>query len=320
MAKLLLRSQIVAPFLWLLAHAAHAQNVDGWNVAPHFRDGVFQGCFMEGKFDGDTVLGITLRINAEWGVYFVDKKYSTGSIQVPAAISVDGDLIAQGVISNNPDGLVTIRVDGVEKFRRFRTGNALQLMIGGQSAKFSLKGTGRAMGSLVDCVQSDGSSSSAAQGVSNPRETIPAREAMVIASNLLSSAGVTGYVFKQSDGDLVSWDLPGRVSGSLAAFRNASGVADELVTAAISHHTKICSGNFVSAKKLVPTTDGVIVRKAAMVCTLSHVAIESSVTVIEKNGVVLLLTHMGPHDAGVSEGAATTVDDAMTKQAVLIDP
>ena len=135
--------------------------------------------------------------------------------------------------------------------------------------------------------------------MAQPRPTndfriLTAAESAVLLTNLLNSAGVLGFRLTppQPNSGAAYFTLSDGSKGSLLASEgtNTKG-ADDYVADTIGRLTKLCSGQFLSGKEPIASTDGSVGRKIVATCREPDGVTSFESTVIRKrNGFLMELT------------------------------
>jgi hypothetical protein len=161
--------------------------------------------------------------------------------------------------------MVTIKLDdSAELFRRFQDGYVLRIVGGNQVFTFNLTDTSQMLPALLTCAQNRGAlvalaenpfvpvnSATNSTAVSATNESKNTGEAIALAANLLSAAGVQNFTLLDPSyrpdikGD-ARW-IEGSTFGTLNVFPNAtaSDIRD-LPAYLIGADAKTCSGTFFS--------------------------------------------------------------------------
>jgi hypothetical protein len=294
---------------------AYHANVEGWELR-YFSENAPTGCIMGADFQDGTRLSIIVTTKYEWALGLWNKSWKlTKDGTTDVAAYVDRQFIASGKAAHMDRSIAVLPLTGAAAFRALQTGQRLDLQVPAGNLNFALKGTGKAMYALLDCVKT---LVEPRQTASAPREkdfeAVPPAEAAVILTNLLNAGGIQGYRLKppKQDEAWIGFDL---ADGTIGFFRAARGLgtrtADDFAGYVISRWSELCKGKFLSGKESIPSVDGSVVRKIVTTCQEQQKNIVTETTIVRQTtGFLLELSHVLPigsatfNDAGKEDRAA----------------
>src|SRR5262249_49104262 len=179
-------------------------------------------------------------------------------------VTVDGRLTASGTATAIEANLLVVPLEGVDAYEALQRGYAMRIVTRAGTVALSLTGTRAAMDAVLTCVRPY------LKPQDPPRAdatVLPPAEALVLATNLLAAAGLSGYRIDPPNDNGVTWTLGNGVKGGLIPMRNFRGELDDAAADLIKHLASDCTGEFVSAKTSTPTSDGMVIRKVITACT-----------------------------------------------------
>jgi len=143
-------------------------------------------------------------------------------------------------------------------------------------------------------------------------------DAMRLAANVLSQAGVSGHRFlnpteaKVPDRQVV-WVLPNGIIGGFKGLRNAARIRlEDAAAQAIAANMKGCMGDSASGKKRANTLGGGEMLKFFIACR--DPSLEIHYTMVKTpQGALLTFAHFSR--AGSGTGAVMQADDVLTRNA-----
>jgi len=315
---------LITAFAWLASTSlAAAFDVAGWDVQPLRSDGGgFLGCTMAASYDDGTRAGLMVIPGEGWAITMSNRSWSIRKgYKTAARVVVDGNTIANGTATAIDDNFLVLPLEGAEAYQALQAGRAMRIITRAGSVSLSLSGTRAAMDAVLTCVQSYRSASPAAPSTARPTGSppkgavvVPGSEVLVLASNLLAAAGLSGYRVDPPKDDVVSWTLANGVKGGLAAMRNFQGEPESAASDLIKQMAADCRGEFISAKKPTPTLDGTIVRKVVTACTESGQRSESYITMVQQSGgLLVILYHSGLNVGPESRAPAAEADEQIVR-------
>jgi hypothetical protein len=272
------------------------------------------------------LIGIVLWPDHSWGFMFGrgDWAMRKGAL-FDARVTIDGLSVGSGkarAISTS----IAVKKLGNSAYQLLRRGNVIRISTRGLVETLSLKGSNAALGALLSCVE-NGSVTTASirrrPDASEKDPQVPASEALVIVSNILSSAGVTGHQFAPPKGNLVKWTFADGAEGAFMAFRGFKGDPNEAASQFISGISKGCTGDFVTAKKALPTTDGTVIRNITSACKIKGLSVVTQTSIVERRGLLLVFNHTsvpGTGMGGAEEYGSGSINQELAQQAVLTMP
>jgi len=282
--------------------------VKGWTGKTYYKkDGRLSFCEASKTYtSGDKIIFVMwadkrLALVYETGVRFKKaRKYHS-------AIYVDKKPIGKGNGMGAARGSIVFSLPSTRNtFSSLYNGNSIQIKTQSTSLKsYTLAGSAAALLKLKECVSIRGSSPglSSQKGFpsSSPRfrnvKVIPARESIALLTSMLNASGIAGYTLLPLKANSSYVDF-NSVDGSVnifLAYREATdpNLPNRRINRLISIISKDCKGRFISGKDNIPSTDGSIIRKAAIKCLKDDHDFISEVLVIQKpNGLGIELTTM----------------------------
>jgi hypothetical protein len=296
------------------ASAAYQANVEGWEIL-HYPPDAPTGCIMGATFQDGTRLSIIVTPKYEWALGLWNATWNlTKNGATNVAVYVDRQFIASGKATHMDSKIAVLPLTGAAAFQALQLGQRLDLQVPAGNLNFALKGTGKAMYALLDCVKTLEPNQTATTPRDKDFEAVPAAEAVVILTNLLNAAGIHGYKLEppKPNEALIVFNL---ASGSIGYFRAARGLgtatADDFAGWVISKWSEMCKGKFMSGKESIPSVDGSVIRKIVTSCHEEKDFVTETTIVRQTSGFLLELTHVIPasnpafnDDAGKEDRAA----------------
>src|SRR5262249_50892292 len=223
------RLLVTAFALFASTGLAAAFDVAGWDVQPLRSDGGgFLGCTMAASYDDGTRAGLMVIPGEGWAITMSNRKWSIRKgYKTPARVLVDGNTVANGTATAIDANFLVLPLEGAEAYQALQAGRAMRIITQAGSVSLSLSGTRAAMDAVLTCVRSAspaGNPSAPSREATPPSKTapgavvVPGSEVLVLASNLLAAAGLSGYRVDPPKDDVVSWTLANGVKGGLAAM------------------------------------------------------------------------------------------------------
>jgi hypothetical protein len=229
--------------------------------------GKFTHCAGSAKYDSGII--VTLIINKEynWGVAFSHPAWNlTQGTDIDLAYVVDGGEARKTTAKAVSNKQALIGFGGsTDRFKEFSRGYVLKVAAADQLFTFNLTDTSKLLPALLSCVTQQLNPTPVLASPANPAPAVPRAdfkaEATVIAANLLSQAGVTGFRIVTADelpeprADAV-WVAAG-VTGTINIFPTiAIKDLDEVRSTIIGGTAKTCKGTFFSGS--IPDDDKTI--------------------------------------------------------------
>ena len=250
---------------------AYSANVEGWDVR-HFEvaNKPPTACIMGATFQDGTRFSIIIFNDYSWALGLANKEWKLrkgGATDVAAY--VDGQFITSGKAEHLTNDIAVLNLTGAETYRALQKGQRLDLQTPYGRLNFALKGSGKAMYALLDCVKTlQPAPSTPAQSADRDFQMVPLAEATVVLTNLLNAAGIRGWHLRSpKEGDhAVSFGLAGGSIGFFRAARGRTATADDYAGYVLRKWSELCKGKFMSGKQSVPSVDGSVVRKIATTC------------------------------------------------------
>jgi hypothetical protein len=290
---------LFAAFL-LTPQAALSYDVAGWKVTVFPSSGPSDGCVMQSDFDDGSRVGIIMLKNYNWALGLSNPKWGLKPEErISTAAFVDGRPIAQGEAVVLSTGLALLALNGVDEYRALQTGRGLALVTARGTLKFSLTGTAKAMTAVLQCVQAvNGGTASPQIASGKESEVVSHSEATIILVNMLNDAQIRGYTLEPfaAKQQFVTFQMSDGSRGSFLAFRGRDTIsADEAAASTIGIESSHCAGEFLSGKKVVPTSDGSVVRKVISTCRTASASTLTVTTIVRRSsGFLLTLSHVRP--------------------------
>ena len=311
---------------------AYSANVEGWEIR-YFPEQGPTGCIMGGTFQDGTRFSIIVSTKYEWALALSNANWNLqkdGTTDVAAY--VDRHFIASGKAAHLTNTIAVLPLTGVEPYRALQKGHRLDLQTPAGNLNFLLKGTGKAMFAVLDCVktlvpnqQAPVPRQSARAAATPPADfqMVPLPEATVMLTNLFNAANIRGWSLqppKQND-EWINFTL---ASGANGFFRAARGLgtrtADDHAAFVISKLSELCKGSFLSGKQSVASVDGSVVRKVVTTChgdSKGDVATETTI-IRQADGFLMELSHF-MSTASPASSSATSDDPSKGDRAAMVD-
>lgn len=297
--------------------SAHAAQVGNWSITYSPDSNNPNGCIMTADYESGTRVALIVTKSYEWALGFANPAWNQKEDDVTdVAAYVDGRFIASGKAIAISSQIAALPLGGAEAFKALQAGRGLVIRTPRGELSFSLQGTARAMRTVIDCVNSIQSTTKQAgpaptQSADSPSnfELVPAGEATAILTNLLSAASLSGFklVPPKEGGGAVLFTLADGTRGQFLAARGLGTVtADEYAGRIIESQSKKCTGNYLSGKQAVPSTDGSVVRKIITSCEeggAPPVVMETTI-IRQQSGFLMDIAQITP------DGAVSGVDDS----------
>jgi len=155
----------------------------------------------------------------------------------------------------------------------------------------------------------------------NQNRLFTSSEAVVFASNLLASAGITGYQMMDPaknpmpNFDAV-WTYQNGIMGAIAGYKDMGSVdLDEAASVVMADDSKSCKGDFASGKKQSSPADTIRVKRLFTACRTDDSSLEIHYTLFKTDsGHLVQIAHMKMGDA---TGDVADADAAFLQAAVL---
>ncbi len=170
------------------------------------------------------------------------------------------------------------------------------------NVSFALHGTAKAMDRVVNCASELASRTTPSATVQARFAPVPASDAAVLLTNLFNTARLQGYTLKAAPAgqNNVYFAMADGRFGTFFAFTGDTLSADEAASIAISSDAEKCTGEFLSGKRSVPSTDGTVVRKVVTTCRTNGNAVLHESTIVRKSdGFLFNLTVVQPEGNSV---------------------
>jgi hypothetical protein len=320
-----------------VATPAAAFKSGGWEGQANTDEtGKFSDCTMTASYASGITLAFIISRDLAWGLVLVDDKWTLqigAAEDITLAIDKTAPIPALAKVVDAHGILVPLETSG-PLVAAMRRGHRLSVVTPWGKASFRLSGTSNALTQLAACVsehleaeKQTGSTSAIAALDAKPSAGDAAHrlftdsEAVVFASNLLASAGITNYTLidpaknPMPNFDVV-WSYSNGIIGALAGYKDMETVdLDEVAAVVIADDAKSCSGDFASGKKQDEDADGIAVHRIFTACHTGDQSVEIHYTLLKTpSGHLIQLAHMNLGDA---TGDVATADSAFLQGAVL---
>jgi hypothetical protein len=316
--------------LLFLSAPAHAYTVEGWDVRLFPEAQKATGCIMGGTFQDGTRLSVVVTETLDWSLALSNNSWnlSQGGV-TPIAAYIDRRLIAEGKASHFTNKIAILPLSGASSYQALRMGHRLDIQTPAGNLNFQLKGTAKAMMAVLQCAaelkrrQPSTASAPPPPPVTFDFAYLSQAETTVLVTNLLNSAGVRDYRLDppQQNNQFVSYRLRDGTRGYVLASRGKNTkTADEYTGVVIARASNLCKGEFMSAKKSIPSTDGSIVRQVLTTCKEGAVISAMETTIIRQTtGFLIDLSQTRPtslsgmEDQPASNNIQSAIVDAAIK-------
>ena len=147
-------------------------------------------------------------------------------------------------------------------------------------------------------------------------ERIDRTTATIFVSNLLSSAGITGFeIIPPSQNILKSFDVvwrrPDGIIGGFNGFRNVKHMnLDAEAARMMSGEAATCNGDLASGKKRAASKDGIEIRRIFVACRNSDFDFETHYTLVKTPGGTIIQLAHGLWGKAARQPAPAPVADA----------
>ena len=342
--KLLWFSGLAVAALVLCGHAS-AFKSGNWNGnANNDDDGKFRDCTMLAEYNSGITLAFIITRDFDWGLVLANDKWNleTGSTQnVTLAVDSRRPIPATAKAVDSKGLLISLENTG-PVVDAMRHGRLLNIVTESGEVSFRLTGTREGIAKLARCVTNhieaekanSGDQAFAAleskpkapaadndNGTQNQNRLFTSSEAVVFASNLLASAGITGYQMMDPaknpmpNFDAV-WTYQNGIMGAIAGYKDMGTVdLDEAASVVMADDSKSCKGDFASGKKQSSPTDTIGVKRLFTACRTDDSSLEIHYTLLKTDsGHLVQIAHMKMGDA---TGDVADADAAFLQAAVL---
>ena len=308
----------------------------GWEGGAN-RDetGRFSDCTMTANYRSSITLGFIISRDFGWGLVLVNDKWKldVGSAQ-PVTLAIDSrePIPSTAKVVDVHGILVPLENEG-PVVNAMRDGRRLAVVTPSGKISFRLTGTRAAIATLAGCVSDNLEGERAAGGTAafaaleakppgenqdNANRLFAGSEAVVFASNLLASAGITNYQLidpaknPMPNFDVV-WTYANGIIGAIVGYKDMGAVdLDEAATRVMADDSKVCKGDFSSGKK---PSEAANVRRLFTACRTDGKSIEIHYTLVKtESGHMIQLAHLKPSGA---TGDIANADSAFLQAAVL---
>jgi len=322
------------------AFAFKSGNWDG--DANNDDNGKFRDCTMLAEYNSGISLAFIITRDFDWGLVLANDKWNleVGSTQ-EVTLAVDQRRpIPSTTKAVDAHGLLISLENTGPVVDAMRHGKLLNIVTDSGNVSFRLSGTQKAIAQLAGCVTdhieaekaNSGDQAFAAleskpkpsgEGSQNQNQTrlFTSSEAVVFASNLLASAGITGYQMMDPaknpmpNFDAV-WTYQNGIMGAIAGYKDmGTADLDEAASVVMADDSKSCKGDFASGKKQSSPADTIGVKRLFTACRTDDSSLEIHYTLLKTDsGHLIQIAHMKMGDA---TGDVADADAAFLQAAVL---
>jgi hypothetical protein len=308
----------------------------GWEGGANSDEtGRFSDCTMTADYQNGITLAFIISRDFGWGLVLVNDKWKldVGSAEsVTLAIDSREPIPSTAKVIDLHGILVPLENEG-PVVNAMRDGRRLSIVTPAGKISFRLTGTRGAIAALAGCVSDNLEGEKAAGGTSafaaleakplaespdNPNKLFTGSEAVVFASNLLASAGITNYQLTDPaknpmpNFDVV-WTYANGIIGAISGYKDMGAVdLDEAATVVMADDSKNCKGDFTSGKK---QSEPASVRRLFTACRTDGKSIEIHYTLVKtESGHLIQIAHL---KLGDTTGDIASADSAFLQTAVL---
>ncbi len=308
----------------------------GWEGGANSDEtGRFSDCTMTADYQNGITLAFIISRDFGWGLVLVNDKWKldVGSAEsVTLAIDSREPIPSTAKVIDLHGILVPLENEG-PVVNAMRDGRRLSIVTPAGKISFRLTGTRGAIAALAGCVSDNLEGEKAAGGTSafaaleakplaespdNPNKLFTGSEAVVFASNLLASAGITNYQLTDPaknpmpNFDVV-WTYANGIIGAISGYKDMGAVdLDEAATVVMADDFKNCKGDFTSGKK---QSEPASVRRLFTACRTDGKSIEIHYTLVKtESGHLIQIAHL---KLGDTTGDIASADSAFLQTAVL---
>ena len=308
----------------------------GWEGGANSDEtGRFSDCTMTADYQNGITLAFIISRDFGWGLVLVNDKWKldVGSAEsVTLAIDSREPIPSTAKVVDLHGILVPLENEG-PVVNAMRDGRRLSIVTPAGKISFRLTGTRGAIAALAGCVSDNLEGEKAAGGTSafaaleakplaespdNPNKLFTGSEAVVFASNLLASAGITNYQLidptknPMPNFDVV-WTYANGIIGAISGYKDMGAVdLDEAATVVMADDSKNCKGDFTSGKK---QSEPASVRRLFTACRTDGKSIEIHYTLVKtESGHLIQIAHL---KLGDTTGDIASADSAFLQTAVL---
>jgi hypothetical protein len=333
----------LAVLVLVLCGQAYAFKSGNWNGdANNDENGKFRDCTMLAEYNSGITLAFIITRDFDWGLVLANDKWNleTGSTQdVTLAVDSRQPIPATAKAVDSKGLLISLENTG-PVVDAMRHGRLLKIVTESGEVSFRLTGTRDAIAKLSRCVGNHMDAEKANSGdqafaaleskpkasggdteKQNQNRLFTSSEAVVFASNLLASAGITGYQMMDPaknpmpNFDAV-WTYQNGIMGAIAGYKDMGAVdLDEAASVVMADDSKSCKGDFASGKKQSSPTDSIGVKRLFTACRTDDSSLEIHYTLLKTDsGHLVQIAHMKMGDA---TGDVADADSAFLQAAVL---
>ena len=308
----------------------------GWEGGANSDEtGRFSDCTMTADYQNGITLAFIISRDFGWGLVLVNDKWKldVGSAEsVTLAIDSREPIPSTAKVIDIHGILVPLENEGPVVNAK-RDGRRLSVVTPAGKISFRLTGTRGAIAALAGCVSDNLEGEKGAGGTSafaaleakplaespdNPNKLFTGSEAVVFASNLLASAGITNYQLidpaknPMPNFDVV-WTYANGIIGAISGYKDMGAVdLDEAAIVVMSDDSKNCKGDFTSGKK---QSEPASVRRLFTACRTDGKSIEIHYTLVKtESGHLIQIAHL---KLGDTTGDIASADSAFLQTAVL---
>ena len=332
------RMRILALAVVMAAFVAPAQaerfKVGSW-VGKSYNDksGQFVSCSMAATYKSGITMMFTITKAYEWGITLHKADWDlVTDRRVNAALLIDDyePIVVQGVVTSRTTITAPLK-NSNRVVNAMRRGYVMRIKTKDGVEEFSLKGTYNAIARLSKCVAnqiavsrhvSDNAFAGAARDADRPAasrqgyERIDKTTATIFVSNLMSSAGITGFeILPPSQNILKSFDVvwrrPDGIIGGFNGFRNVKHLnLDAEAARMMSGEAATCNSDLASGKKRAASKNGIEIRRIFVACRNSDFDFETHYTLVKTPGGTIIQLAHGLWGKAARKPAPAPVGDA----------
>ena len=223
----------------------------------------FNHCRITTSYVNGITLTFSLGANYNFGMFFYNSAWSlTKGDKIPLQFWVDRYPARNGTAIAGLPTMVYLDIEDTESlFREMRKGYLLNILAAGKSFKFSLDGTFVALKKMRECVNVTLAASNPGGARPQPRRSdLTDAQAISLAANLLSQAGLSGYrILDRSEFEtttLKNYDvvwMSDRTFGALQVFAPGHASSAQMLSDAVTYNeSQLCKDGFFSGRRTTP--------------------------------------------------------------------
>lgn len=260
-------------------------SVSGWQVAYDI-DRSSCSAFSQPNGSG-TSLGLVWDYRSSvWSIGLFNESWNLKVGQrIPGRAYVDRDFLVErrmDVVSRHMIVLPISKNDTGESnqvFSELGDGNELRILwSGGTETRFALNGSRAALHKIAECAgkfvelaKEQSATKKEARVASYNFEIVPREQALVLVTNMLSRAGITGFEILPAKPDdkhqnVVYYQTNDGRLGWFSASRGSTLSADDYASRVFGERSRLCPQTIGGRIHKVPATDGTVIRRIEAVC------------------------------------------------------